>query len=350
MAKLLIAPHSVMRPYRPRAQNQASSWQEELASSFQDVEQLFEYLGLDTRLLPPTQSASNPFPFKVTRSFAEKMEHGNINDPLLKQILPSTAELTNSPDFIDNPVGDLEAIATPGLLHKYQNRVLLITTGTCAVNCRYCFRRNYPYSGNQLGISGRAEALRYIESRVEIKEVILSGGDPLVLVNSSLEELIDAIAAIQHVKRLRIHTRIPSVLPARIDPDLIGILKITRLKSVIVTHINHPREIDARVKIAVDSLMRAGVRVLNQAVLLKGINDDPKTLTDLLETAFDAGIHPYYLHMLDRATGTAHFEVAQDYSLYLEETLRNTLPGYLLPRFVREIAGLSYKVPIETLG
>ncbi len=330
-----------------RAQSQSTSWQEELASSFQNVEHLFEYLGLDARLLPPTQSASKTFPFKVTRSFAEKIEHGNINDPLLKQILPSTAELMNPPDFVDNPVGDLEAIATPGLLNKYHSRVLLITTGACAVNCRYCFRRNYPYSGNQLGISGRAEALRYIESRLEIKEVILSGGDPLVLANPGLEELIGAIAAIKHVKRLRIHTRIPSVLPARIDPELIRILKTTRLKTVIVTHINHPREIDERVRTAVASLLRAGVRVLNQAVLLKGINDDPKTLSELLETAFDTGIHPYYLHMLDRATGTSHFEVAEDYSLYLEETLRNNLPGYLLPRFVREVAGLPYKVPIQ---
>ncbi|MCI0654303.1 MAG: EF-P beta-lysylation protein EpmB [Methylococcaceae bacterium] len=334
------------RSVRP-VQSQAPSWQEELANSFQNVEQLFEYLGLDPRGLPPTQSASNPFPFKVTRSFAEKIERGNINDPLLKQILPSMAELTNPPDFVDNPVGDLEAIATPGLLHKYYSRVLLITTGTCAVNCRYCFRRNYPYSGNQLGISGRAEALRYIESRVKIKEVILSGGDPLVLANPGLEQLIGAIAAIQHVERLRIHTRIPSVLPARIDPDLVRILETTRLKTVVVTHINHPREIDAKVRIAVASLLDAGVRVLNQAVLLKGINDDPEILSELLETAFDAGIHPYYLHMLDRATGTAHFEVAQDYSLYLEKTLRNNLPGYLLPRFVREVVGLPYKVPIQ---
>lgn len=336
-----------MHRLAPRLQTDASSWQSELANSFQSVEQLFEFLGLDPRLMPHKPSTRNPFPFKVTHSFAAKIEPGNINDPLLKQILPSAEEFHNRPGFVDNPVGDLEAIQSPGLLHKYRSRVLFITSGACAVNCRYCFRRNYPYAGNQLGNAGRDDALRYIESRPEIKEVILSGGDPLVLSNTSLEVLIAAISTIKHVERLRIHTRIPSVLPARIDPELIGILTTTHLKTVLVSHINHPREIDERVRIAVASLLNAKIRVLNQAVLLKGINDDPKTLSELLETAFDAGIHPYYLHMLDRATGTAHFEVDEHTSLYLEETLRNNLPGYLLPRFVREVAGFPYKVPLK---
>jgi EF-P beta-lysylation protein EpmB len=330
-----------------KLQNQPISWQEELANSFQNIEQLFEYLELDSRLAPARQSQRSPFPFRVTRSFAAKIEKGNINDPLLKQILPSTLEFKNPPGFVDNPVGDLEAIVTPGLLHKYQGRVLLITTGACAVNCRYCFRRNYPYSGNQLGISSRGDALRYIETRPEIKEVILSGGDPLVLANSNLEELIARISAIDHVERLRIHTRIPSVLPSRIDRELVRILKTTRLKTVIVTHINHPKEIDEPVRTAVSLLLKAGIRLLNQAVLLKGVNDNPAVLSELLETAFDCGIHPYYLHMLDRAAGAAHFEVTEDYSHHLEETLRNNLPGYLLPRFVREIAGEPYKVPIQ---
>ncbi|MCI0666787.1 MAG: EF-P beta-lysylation protein EpmB [Methylococcaceae bacterium] len=327
-------------------QSLASSWQEELADAFQSLDQLFEYLELDSRSVPSGHSRRNPFPFKVTRSFAAKIEKGNIDDPLLKQILPTTAEFENPAGFVDNPVGDLEAIATPGLLHKYRGRVLLVTTGACAVNCRYCFRRNYPYSGNQLGSSGRGAALRYIERRPEIREVILSGGDPLVLSNSSLEELIRTISAIDHVARLRIHTRIPSVLPSRIDRELIRILKKSRLKTVVVTHINHPREIDDHLKSAVSLLLRAQIRVLNQCVLLRGVNDSPQILSELLERAFDSGIHPYYLHMLDRAAGTAHFEVAEDYSRYLEETLRNRLPGYLLPRFVREIAGEPYKVPI----
>ncbi len=327
--------------------SQPTSWQEELANSFQNIEQLFDYLDLDKRLLLDKVSGTTTFPFKVTRSFAAKIERGNFNDPLLKQILPSSSEFEYFPGFGDNPVGDLEAITTPGLLHKYHGRVLLITTGACAVNCRFCFRRNYPYSGNQLGTSGRAEALRYIQSQDDIREVILSGGDPLVLTNSSLEQLIRGIAAIRHVERLRIHTRIPSVLPARIDSELIRILTTSRLRTVVVTHINHPREIDDKTRTAVAALLKAEIRVLNQAVLLKGINDDPNILSELLETAFDAGIHPYYLHMLDRATGTAHFEVSEDYSYYLEETLRSHLPGYLLPRFVREVAGESHKVPIH---
>jgi EF-P beta-lysylation protein EpmB len=325
-----------------------SAWQEELARSFRNVEQLFEYLDLDIRRICPKRLSTAGFPFKVTPGFAAKIEKGNIDDPLLKQILPSTEELQRTPGFVDNPVGDIEAIAAPGLLSKYQSRVLLITTGACAVHCRYCFRRNYPYSGNQLGTSGRAEGLRYIQSHPEISEVILSGGDPLMLTDSSLEELITAISAFEHVQRLRIHTRIPSVLPSRVDSGLLRILTSNRLKTVIVTHINHPREIDDMVRTAVTSLLDSGARVLNQAVLLKGINDDPDTLSELFETAFDSGIHPYYLHMLDKASGTAHFEVAEEYSILLEETLRKTLPGYLLPRFVREIAGESYKVPIRS--
>lgn len=331
-------------------QGQPSSWQQELAHSFQNLRQLFEYLELDSRWLPSRQAEHHPFPFKVTLSFAAKIEKGKIDDPLLRQILPAPAEFENPPGFIDNPVGDLEAMATPGLLHKYRTRVLMITTGACAVNCRYCFRRNYPYSGNQLGSSGRREALRYIENRPEIREVILSGGDPLVLANSSLEELVGRVSAIPHVERLRIHTRIPSVLPSRIDRELVRILRTTRLKTVVVTHINHPREIDSHAKTAVSRLLKADLRILNQSVLLKGVNDDPKVLIELLETAFDAGIHPYYLHMLDRAAGTAHFEVDEAYSRYLEDTLRRILPGYLLPRFVREIAGAPYKVPIECSG
>lgn len=274
------------------------------------------------------------------------MEKGNLNDPLLKQILPSIEELNTPPDFVDNPVGDFESTTAPGLLHKYRNRVLLISTGACAIHCRYCFRKNFPYSENQLGISRRIEALRYIENRIEIKEVILSGGDPFILANPSLAELIDAISAIKHVERLRIHTRIPTILPSRIDAELIRILKTSRLKTVIVTHINHPNEIDDTVRTTIDSLLTPGIRVLNQAVLLKGVNDNAETLTKLLEITFDTGIHPYYLHMLDRATGTAHFEVPENHSRYLEETLKKNLPGYLLPRFVREIAGKAYKVPI----
>lgn len=325
------------------------SWQEELANAFPTAARLFEFLGLDKQLLPEPELIRHPFPFKVTLSFAEKIQPGNIDDPLLKQILTMPAEFTNPEGFIADPVGDLDALAAPGLLHKYANRVLLILTGACAVHCRYCFRRNYPYSGNQLAGSGRTEALQYIGSHMEIKEVILSGGDPLVLSNQNLEALIGAIASIGHVERLRIHSRIPSVLPSRIDAALLKILRTTRLKTVLVTHINHAQEIDARVRFAVASLTTVRVRVLNQAVLLKGINDDARSLAELFETAFDAGIQPYYLHMLDRAKGAAHFDVPHTRAVELEQTLKRTLPGYLLPRFVREVAGFPYKVPVSDL-
>lgn len=322
------------------------SWQEELANSFQNLEDLLDYLNLDQHALRASGGRDGVFPFKVTRSFAAKIEKGNPEDPLLKQILPSVHEFDISEGFSDDPVGDLNAVGGTGLLHKYAGRVLLIATGACAVNCRYCFRRNFPYSGNQLSNSARAEALHYIASRPDIREVILSGGDPLVMNNPNLENLIRAIAKIDHVERLRIHTRIVSVLPARIDCGLIRILKTCGLKTVVVTHINHAREIDESARAAVSRLLTANIRVLNQAVLLKGVNDDLQTLRDLFENAFDSGIQPYYLHLLDRASGTQHFEVPETECIALEEGLRSSLPGYLLPRFVREIEGSAFKVPL----
>ncbi len=323
-----------------------SPWQEELARSFRDIDPLLDYLQLDKGQRQPKPAAGIQFPFRVTPAFARKMRKGDMNDPLLRQVLPLTEEMKDQPGFSQNPVGDLEARATRGVLHKYYNRILLLETGACAINCRYCFRRNFPYSENQLGQASRKKAIAYLKSRPEVREIIISGGDPLMTANSGLSELVESISRIDHVERLRIHTRIPTVLPSRIDGELVRIMSRSRLKTVIVAHINHPNEIDQEVENALKPLLEAGIRMFNQAVLLKGINDSPEVLRELLETTFDIGINPYYLHMLDRATGTAHFEVTKEKALFLQEELRKNLPGYLLPRFVREIPGEPYKTPL----
>jgi EF-P beta-lysylation protein EpmB len=231
-------------------------------------------------------------------------------------------------------------------LHKYENRALLIVSGGCAINCRYCFRRNFPYSEAQLSKQRKTFALDYIYNHKDITEVILSGGDPLILSNPYLSELIKQIATIHHVRRLRIHTRLPCVLPSRINADLIKALTDSRLKVVVVVHINHPNEIDGEVEHAISKFTRAGIPVFNQAVLLRGVNDNLKTLSALFETLFDVGIFPYYMHALDKAKGTQHFEVLDNRDQDLQDAIRRKLPGYLIPRFVREQSGKPYKVPI----
>lgn len=330
----------------PLHNNPSTSWQQELAHSFSDLNELFEYLELDPLKLDSDYAATTNFPFKVTRSFASRIEKGNINDPLLRQVMPLQDELVDRPGFIDNPVGDFEAIVVPGVLHKYTGRALLIATGGCAINCRYCFRRNFPYSEAQMSKQRKALALDYIDNHNDITEIILSGGDPLVLSNQYLDELIKEIATIQHVRRLRIHTRLPCVLPSRINADLIKALTDSRLNIVVVVHINHPNEINGEVEHAISKLTRIGIPVFNQAVLLYGVNDNLKTLSVLFETLFDLGIFPYYMHALDRAKGTQHFEVLEDRNRYLQDGLRKKLPGYLIPRFVKEQTGKPYKVPV----
>ncbi len=321
-----------------------SSWQQELGQSFVNAESLMVHLELEKILAAPKQTLM--FPLRVTRAFASRMEKANINDPLLRQVLPLNEELTVAPGFTDNPVGDLEAAAVPGVLHKYSGRALLITTGHCAINCRYCFRKNFPYSNHSVNPGKLAVALRYIESQPDIFEIILSGGDPLVLSNGKILELISQIEAIPHISRLRIHSRVPVVLPSRIDSELLTGLSLSRLKPVIVVHINHPNEIDQSVVDKISLIRSYFIPVFNQAVLLKGVNDSVETLTELFEKAFDSGIFPYYLHMLDKSTGNTHFEVTEKYCNELQENLRKNTPGYLLPRFVREQADLPYKLPI----
>jgi L-lysine 2,3-aminomutase len=303
-------------------------------------------LELLTKDLPVSNEASKDFALRVPLSFAASMEKGNPHDPLLRQVLPVSDELIDFPGFSLDPVGDLPASPLPGLLHKYHGRVLLINTGACAINCRYCFRRNFPYQEQQLGKQQESEVINYIQSDHTISEVILSGGDPLLLNDSRLSQLIGAIASITHVKRIRIHSRLPIVLPARITDGLIDLLMNCGKQTILVVHCNHANEINARVINAIKLLKNSNITLLNQAVLLHGVNDNGYVLCNLSETLFAHGILPYYLHLLDKATGTGHFEVPEADAKRLMKQVQNRLPGYLVPKLVKEIAGGQAKQSI----
>jgi len=321
-------------------------WQAELADSFIKPADLFAFLELDEIQESEFLKATEHFSFRVTRSYARRMSKRNLCDPLLLQVLPDALELIDHPHFVGDPVGDLKAVTAPGVLHKYRGRVLLITTGACAIHCRYCFRRNFPYDANMLGRRLELDALDLIRSDLSIDEVILSGGDPLVLSDERLAQLIRKIGEIPHVRRLRIHTRLPIVLPSRITSELIAALTETRLKSVVVIHANHANEFDSDVSDALHALHKAGISLLNQSVLLKGVNDDAGVLVRLSEALFDNGVLPYYLHLLDKAKGTGHFDLPAEEALAIYQAMRESLPGYLLPRLVREEAGRPYKMPV----
>ncbi|HFD11767.1 MAG TPA: EF-P beta-lysylation protein EpmB [Crenotrichaceae bacterium] len=324
-----------------------ASWQQELAHAFTQPEDLLKFLQLDnnaSHLYNDLEKAVQDFSFLVPVSYAQRMQKGDPEDPLLLQVMPSAQELIPTPGYSTNPVGDLEATTIPGLLHKYYGRVLLITTGSCPIHCRYCFRRNFPYQHNQTSSKQHQHAIDYIRLNHEITEVILSGGDPLMLSNQRLSKLFQSLQAISHLKRLRIHTRIPTVLPSRIDDDLLQLFTQTRLKIILVTHINHANELDSKTVLEVfNQLSNAKIRLLNQSVLLHRINDSPHTLIKLSEALFDAGIIPYYLHLLDKTTGTSHFEITDHNALTLYQSLQNQLPGYLVPKLVREIQGEQSK-------
>jgi EF-P beta-lysylation protein EpmB len=267
------------------------------------------------------------------------MRHGDPNDPLLRQVLPSRSELEDRPGFVDDAVGDLASLRGAGLLHKYRGRALLVATGACAVHCRYCFRRNFPYEDINASRAGWASALASLRADPSIEEIILSGGDPLSLNDRRLSGLADELDAIPHLRRLRIHTRQPVVLPERVDKDLLAWLGRGRLKRIMVIHSNHAREIDETVRYALARLSESGITLLNQSVLLRGINDDDAVLAELSERLFECGVMPYYLHQLDRARGTAHFEVTENDAVKIMRRLAARLPGYLVPRLVTETAG-----------
>jgi len=321
----------------------SKNWQQQLAEAFNSIDDLCRYLNLSPDDLPILAAAAKNFPLRVPLSFAACIEKGNMHDPLLRQILPVKEELIAYPGFSNDPVGDLAAATQVGVLHKYHGRVLFINTGSCAINCRYCFRRNFPYADLQLSKQQEDAAIESIQNDTSISEVILSGGDPLLLSDSRLARLIRQLDGIEHLKRIRIHSRLPIVLPARITDEFIDTLTQSPKQIIIVVHCNHANEINDRVIAACNSLKNNGITLLNQSVLLKGVNDKAEVLCELSEQLFSHGIIPYYLHLLDKATGTGHFEVSETEALALVRQIQGALPGYLVPKLVKEQAGADSK-------
>jgi EF-P beta-lysylation protein EpmB len=275
------------------------------------------------------------------------MRPGDVNDPLLRQVLPLADELDDVPGFTADPVGDADALAQPGLLHKYDGRVLMVTTGACAVHCRYCFRRHFPYAQSPRTLADWQPAIDRIAFDASIREVILSGGDPLMLVDRVLAELVEELAEIPHLRRLRVHTRLPIVIPERVTDGLIDLLRRARLTPIVVVHANHVNELDESVAASLSRLVDAGIPLLNQAVLLRGVNDSVGAQAALCERLVDLRVIPYYLHQLDRVAGAAHFEVPVGEGQRLLRQLRERLPGYAVPRYVTEIAGSGSKTVLE---
>ena len=331
---------------RPAALSQPAGWQQELAAAIRDPAELISYLGLDSALLPAAIRAARDFPLLVPLAYARRMQPGDPRDPLLRQVLPLGEELEARPGYVSDPVGDLAAVRAPGVLGKYTGRTLLIATGACAIHCRYCFRREFPYGDQRAADAGWGRAVDEIRNDPGCREVILSGGDPLVLGERRLGALTVALGGIPQLRRLRLHTRLPVVLPSRVNDALLAWLREVPLQVVLVLHANHPREIDDGVREALARLRRSGVTLLNQAVLLRGVNDDTDTLCELSEALFDAGALPYYLHLLDRVGGTAHFDVAESRATALVAAAAARLPGYLVPRLVRENPGAPSKTPV----
>lgn len=320
-------------------------WRQSLRDAVTDPHELLAQVGL-SQMADALPEADAGFPLKVPRGFIGRMRQGDPRDPLLLQVLPQLAELDEVPGFTDDAVGDLAAVQAHGVLHKYRGRALLIAAGSCAVNCRYCFRRHFPYAEELAAAHAWREAIDCLAADTSIREVILSGGDPLVLSTRKLTDLTDALRSLPHVIRLRIHSRLPVVVPERIDASFCAWLSALPMQRVVVLHANHPNELDPGVGAACARLREAGATLLNQSVLLRGINDDADALTALSERLFAFGVLPYYLHQLDRVRGTAHFEVPDTRARALVEQLRGRLPGYLVPRLVREVPGEEAKRPV----
>jgi len=329
----------------PDALQPLADWHALWRDAVTDANELLALLDLG-HLAGELPAADAGFRLRVPRGFVARMHRGDRHDPLLLQVLPQLAELEAAPGFVRDAVGDLDARAASGVLHKYQGRALLIASGTCAINCRYCFRRHFPYAEELAAAQQWREALAYLRHEASISELILSGGDPLALSTGKLAELSAGLADIPHVRRLRIHSRLPVVLPERIEDSLLAWLAGLPQQKVVVLHANHANEFDASVDAACARLRACGATLLNQSVLLRGINDDVEALAALSERMFAAGVLPYYLHQLDRVQGTAHFEVSDARATALIEALRARLPGYLVPRLVREVPGDAGKRPL----
>ncbi len=327
---------------------QDNDWKKLLSSAISDPVELLSALNLTIDDLPYTIDRTQKFKMLVPKPFIQRMEKGNPNDPLLLQVLPLTQENTNVTGFQSDPLDESSALAKTGmagLLHKYQSRVLFMLANHCAVNCRYCFRREFPYSDNRASKQDWQQLIDYIDQNPDVNEIIISGGDPLAVNDKYLTDFVNFIESIPQITRLRIHTRLPIVIPQRVTKSLLKIAT-SRLQLVMVVHTNHPNEIDQQVATALQNLSNAGFHLLNQSVLLKGINDSSHTLAMLSEKLFAHKVSPYYLHLLDKVKGTSHFEVEEQTAILLIKQLQSELAGFLVPKLVREIAGQPSKTPI----
>ncbi|OTG64388.1 EF-P beta-lysylation protein EpmB [Acinetobacter sp. ANC 4470] len=326
---------------------QEQNWQSQLSDLITDPLELLEVLKLcPEQLLSGAILASEQFKLRVPRAFVGKMNIGDPLDPLLLQVLPHHLELEEHPDFVTDPLGEEQANQQPGVLHKYKSRFLLTLTGACAVHCRYCFRRHFPYQENLPKNEDWLNIKNYIKSQPYINEVIFSGGDPLTLSNRKLKLWIDRLESLPQIKFLRIHSRVPIVIPNRVDEELVSLLKNSRLRIILVVHSNHAAELDDLTCAKLSLLVQQQITVLNQAVLLNGVNNSAQVLVDLSYRLFDAGVMPYYLHVLDKVKGAHHFDLSpKDINLIYKDVLEN-LPGYLVPKLVREIAGEKNKTPL----
>lgn len=322
------------------------SWQKDLQEVITEPEKLLSLVNINPKQYLQHFKARKLFPVRVPIPFIQRMRKGDINDPLLKQVMPLSSEFIVTDGFVNDPLQEHDTVAK-GLLHKYKHRVLMIVKSGCAINCRYCFRRHFPYQDNSPNKQHWQPALTYITEHDEISEVIFSGGDPLMASDEHLAWLVGQIEQIAHVKWLRIHTRLPVVIPNRITSNLVNLLKNSRLKATMVLHINHGNEINDELTSALELLRDARIPLFNQSVLLKGINDNAKTLIELSEKMFHAGIQPYYLHLFDPVQGVAHFDVKEEVAISIMNEMLAILPGFLIPKLVREIAGQTNKTPIN---
>ncbi|GAA4343627.1 EF-P beta-lysylation protein EpmB [Kangiella taiwanensis] len=325
---------------------QDNEWKKLLSGAFSSPIQLLKHLELSPESLPYPILDNHAFAQRVPQGFVDRMTKGNPFDPLLLQVLPLAEETKTVPGYVSDPLDEHES-AIPGLLHKYKSRVLVMLSTACAINCRYCFRREFPYSDNQLSKSGWQDIVDYLQAHPEVNEVILSGGDPLAVNDGYFAEFIRLIGEVAHIKRLRIHSRLPVVIPQRVTHSLVETLENCRFQTVFVTHVNHPNEVDKWFGLAMERLSKAGVTLLNQTVLLKDINDNATTLANLSEKLFQHKILPYYLHLLDKVSGAHHFDVSETEAQTLTQQLQVELAGFLVPKLVREEGGKPHKSWID---
>ena len=323
----------------------SDAWQRSMRDGIATVQELLECVQVDANHIDAMQPSRGEFPIRVPRSYAARMRKGDPADPLLLQVLPLHAERMDVPGFEPDPLRET-GLASQGVLKKYRGRALLVTTPACPVHCRYCFRRHFPYADQVAAQDRWGPALRTLRGMTDVTEVILSGGDPLSLTNRRLGQLLHLIEGLEHIDTVRFHTRFPVVLPERVDDGLLTLLSTSRLHTVMVVHCNHANEIDRSVRAALEAVARTGTVLLNQSVLLKGINDNADRLESLSRALFSCGVLPYYLHLLDPVSGAAHFDVPASRGTGLIQELRRRLPGYLVPRLVREEPGQPGKTAI----